>query len=562
MSHSYESPTVIELQGTFRENVNKGGNWLDPRLNLKMVLDQVKRYGQLDAVQELGKSNATAVRLRNVANRFYLERKFHDALTCYNESICYAEVDSDQLGIGYANRSAVYFEMEEYEFALYNIDLARKHKYPEKLMPKLLARKLNCQQKIANGHSKGTVPCPRMDINVDTNPRIPFLADGIGMNYSHKFGRGLVAEKDFNPGDVILNEKLEMCGVNFDLSYRHCNQCGDEFNHSLIPCPTCTFYMFCGQECRELNWKLYHRFECGVATKLCSVEAKIGILFARLFFYGLTQFEDDLQAMMNYCEPEVTFASNPLELDFTNLNRLELFKALHNVKPRIDIDIDIPMKSVVTSHYVAFLKNPLVSSIIRTVAHRRFFLQSLSKYFRLTTGLMTPGVNQQGQIVYVIRPIGSLINHSCDPNATMNLESNSVKVMLLRPVRKGEQIFTAIGSCWWIEGPKEFHFKCQCVVCDQGPAGRKWRELKERRLPQKALDDLLSLQKIVNGSWTDMATKLNETQRFVKQYAHLHPQGPEFGYVLRSYQFNLWDADREQNMTLNRAKLQDIYVEP
>ncbi|KAL9705297.1 hypothetical protein quinque_008815 [Culex quinquefasciatus] len=52
-----------------------------------------------------------------------------------------------------------------------------------KLMPKLRVRELNCEQQIAAGRLKGTVPSPRIDINFDTNPKIPFLAKGMRVDH-------------------------------------------------------------------------------------------------------------------------------------------------------------------------------------------------------------------------------------------------------------------------------------------------------------------------------------------------------------------------------------------
>ncbi|XP_038119661.1 SET and MYND domain-containing protein 4-like [Culex quinquefasciatus] len=100
--------------------------------------------------------------LRNTGNRLYLDGKYGEALVW-----CFAEKETNRLATGYGNRSVVYFEQGEYAFALYNIDLAKKHDYPEKLMPKLRVMELNCKHQIAAGRSKDTVPSPRMDINVD-----------------------------------------------------------------------------------------------------------------------------------------------------------------------------------------------------------------------------------------------------------------------------------------------------------------------------------------------------------------------------------------------------------
>lgn len=52
-------------------------------------------------------------------------------------------------------RSVIYYEEDEYEFVRANIELAKKHNYPEKLMPKLLAREENSKKTIKNGNRKG-----------------------------------------------------------------------------------------------------------------------------------------------------------------------------------------------------------------------------------------------------------------------------------------------------------------------------------------------------------------------------------------------------------------------
>ncbi|XP_038121889.1 SET and MYND domain-containing protein 4 [Culex quinquefasciatus] len=101
-----------------------------------------------------------------------------------------------------------------------------------------------------------------MDINVDTNPKIPFLDKGKKVDHR----RILVAEKDINPGDVIMDAEPLLTAIDFNLCYENCSHCGVKFSNSLIPCPDCVFFMFCGEECRQKSWKLWHQFECPVAA--------------------------------------------------------------------------------------------------------------------------------------------------------------------------------------------------------------------------------------------------------------------------------------------------------
>lgn len=55
-------------------------------------------------ISEIRKSDESAAKLRIAGNQLYRERKYDKAIVCYNESICYAEPNSYQLGMGYANR--------------------------------------------------------------------------------------------------------------------------------------------------------------------------------------------------------------------------------------------------------------------------------------------------------------------------------------------------------------------------------------------------------------------------------------------------------------------------
>lgn len=524
--------------------------------DVKTLVKYISGHSAFFNAPALPKMNEKADRMRTLGNGHYLEEHYQKALYCYNHSIAFAETGTDRLGMGYANRSAICFQLGEYEMALFNIDLAKKNNYPEKLMPKLLQRERNCKQKIADGHAIKAVPCPRVSLNVEVNPKIPFLAKGIKMKYDPKFGRGLVAEKDFNPGDVISDEKLELCGIDYNLSFQACSQCSARLVCILIPCPKCPFFMYCSEECLEMNWKLYHRFECAVASNLCSVSRSVDMLTPRLFFYGLSSFGDNLKAMMEYCERPIVTESNPLELDYTNENRLEVFKALHNTKPRCNLEQVKYANNTAAAYYVAFLSNPVVKAIIRTERQRQFFLRSLVFYGKVEQYLSTES-GFGGEMVACIRSTGSLINHSCDPQAVTLSQAGRIKLVMLRPVRKGEQIFTSYGPTWYstiIHGP--LPFKCLCIVCDcHEKASREWHRLTERDyLPQSARKDLEVLYPVKD-------TKLIAMQQFIKRYAHYHPQSTDLRKLLNEYFYLLHITAIDENLALLRAKLWAPFVE-
>jgi hypothetical protein len=90
------------------------------------------------------KDNKKAIEFRNDGNSKFYQNKFYEALISYNKSLCHAENNSENLGLAYANRSAVYLQLKQAEKCLENIQLARAHKYPNK------ARLEDRQQKAEN----------------------------------------------------------------------------------------------------------------------------------------------------------------------------------------------------------------------------------------------------------------------------------------------------------------------------------------------------------------------------------------------------------------------------
>ena len=55
-------------------------------------------------------------------------------------------ISHEELALGYANRSAVLFQMKEYDLCIRDITRALDHKYPNNLMYKLFERKARCHK--------------------------------------------------------------------------------------------------------------------------------------------------------------------------------------------------------------------------------------------------------------------------------------------------------------------------------------------------------------------------------------------------------------------------------
>lgn len=69
------------------------------------------------------KDDVKADEFRSKANKVYKESKFYEALVAYNKSLCFSDSQLRRLSLAYANRSAVYLELKQFDHCLTNIHL-------------------------------------------------------------------------------------------------------------------------------------------------------------------------------------------------------------------------------------------------------------------------------------------------------------------------------------------------------------------------------------------------------------------------------------------------------
>lgn len=470
------------------------------------------------------KCSIRAAEIRREGNQLYTRKLFEAALMKYNESICASPNESQDLAFGYANRSAVYYEQGFYDVALVNIALAKKHNYPEALMPKLLTREANCRS------MQKDIRFPLVEVSLETNPKIPFLAKGIQGRQHPSQGPIMVAKRDFKAGDVILREKPMIACVSWENVFTRCNYCISTNLSHLIPCPNCATAMFCDEECMRKAQNV-HRFECGV----CAETSKMNDFWLgpKLFFHGLALFNDDITKMMKFCK-RARGSDSFYNLDYSKYNPLDEFKTFLTAKSRRPgrplYDNIIQFNAAI--FYEIYMKVPLVRTIMASEEQKDFMQQCFVDY-QIQKRNLTFRQDSNGHLY----PIASCFGHSCDPNTVLlNELGNELKMIVLRPIRRGEQIHFSYGPSY-DQGPEEheFHlhslgFDCLCDVCDPN----KCYEWLTRVTQPSSIDagHLAVVRKVVNDEELSYADKLNALQQFIQRYGFSHPQEDYAGVVL------------------------------
>lgn len=127
-----------EILTAIDDKLNNDIHFQDTLIRFKLsnekhqLIDELQKNGcfqRPDTQTRQTKKNEESAKYRASGNKFF-ERKtnanYLKALEFYNKCICYAENDSEEIGLGFANRSAVYFKLRLYDDCLQNIKHAKR----------------------------------------------------------------------------------------------------------------------------------------------------------------------------------------------------------------------------------------------------------------------------------------------------------------------------------------------------------------------------------------------------------------------------------------------------
>lgn len=200
--------------------------------------------GQFNEI--MNKSNTKSDSLRLEGNKLFYQKNYYDAMVKYNESLCFAETGSEMLGLAYANRSAVCFEIKLYDFCSQNIALAKQNKYPEVNADVLTKRDEKClAMKQSKRDNRTTNMEQTFKLSYPSHKKIPFMAECLELKCNGKYGRHIVTNKNLKVGDVVAIEEPFCKIVQKEFIHQICSWCFNSNLMNLIPCPACTTGIYC-----------------------------------------------------------------------------------------------------------------------------------------------------------------------------------------------------------------------------------------------------------------------------------------------------------------------------
>ena len=481
------------------------------------------------------KSAEESIILRDQGNQLFKKAYKQKALDLYNLSVLKAPTsgDTSALALALANRSAVLLHMKHYRLSLQDIESSFKYGYPDKLKYKLLERKGKCyfqlnekdkakdafekakivlkvsgleQEKrnnLLNDYDKQVWHCEKLErppskAKLDAvlhgpvpkiakeNPAINSTSEALMVLYSPDSGRGLVAMRDIEIGEVLIVEKPFSSTLLPGFSLNHCNNCCNRVL-SPLPCTECSEVVYCSENCQKTAWDVFHKCECDVLSAIREADIGLGHLAVRTVLKagleGITKCSDEEPFM----EKEQIMAGFDADGMYDSQNYSTVYNLVSHTTERDTqnlvtrtLEAIYLLKCLEKTSFFGNKSDGNMSSASEKFdvgGHILRHLQMLPCNAHEVSELAMKPKNMPESVTMeigsAIYPVLSLINHSCDPSVVRHSYGDICVVRAIRNIPKGVEIFDNYGALYPLTScaerreklSKQYYFMCNCLAC-------------------------------------------------------------------------------------------------
>lgn len=404
------------------------------------------------------KNIESAIEYREVGDVAFMLKQWLDAKKWYNQSLCHAEKGTPHLAAVYAKRAQCFFILKMYRKCWIDLNLAEKSGLPPQLLPQLERHKQSCRA-MMNRNSESDIGIEPM-LSFPAHRNFPEMANALEIACNNEFGRHIVAKQSLDVGQIVLIEEAFVSTSSE--YYEKCCICltGDS---NMVPCPSCTKAMLC----KDCVHSRLHQVECELHCTLNLNEFPWLFKVVRSILNAVTLFSTTDEMMQFVAN---SLSSSELRAPETIVDRKSKYRAFLQLlnKPIFKPEL-IP---AATQLHTAILGHKMIGSAFNLLKHRRFLSHLIMHHICVIQkfGIKTNDNGNNG-CVEITTPIASYFNHSCAPNAAKFLVGNTVIVVVMRPIKQGQQLF--VSYCDVLKGCNdrqlalisEFDFRCKCERC-------------------------------------------------------------------------------------------------
>lgn len=411
-------------------------------------------------IMNIPKDDAKSIAFRTTGNLHFAKNNPEDfliALKFYNKAICFAPNNSENLCIAYANRSAVYFQMEMFEECLVNINMVYKiNNYPNNLWDKLKQRENKCKAIISEDNPYDD-EWKEPKLNFPPHDNVPYIANCLEMRRNQQYGNHIVTNRDLKVGEIVGILKPFCTATARRYQYERCENCCAERSQNLIPCSSCTAVMFCDEKCLREATDGFHKYEC-VAIDLINkvIPHQQDKLTLRVITSGLSAFQN-IDEFLDKTEKMLKKNVTIFDINHNNLNSCDGYAILSSLKKAATIEtlnLDVLNLSVIcdkifTASNITSKKNPKeVKKMIHNIVKQHLLMVEKNGHMfdDLSYHIVnkrSPSYNEKDMDNNMsgLYPFMSMLPHSCVPNILCSSSRNGKIVSAVRPIKAGEILF-------------------------------------------------------------------------------------------------------------------------
>ncbi|XP_057661790.1 SET and MYND domain-containing protein 4-like isoform X1 [Diorhabda carinulata] len=473
------------------------------------------------------KDDGLSLFYRKEGNKCYAQKNLLKSLEFYTKSLCTATPGSREYGLALANRSAVTFEMKEYENCLKDIDLCFNTDYPVDLIPKIYFRKADCYYESGRKDDfdkcieeiqrflsitlvddrdkhlekleqikKSKIKCNNVEVQRDNFNDLPEFSEGenssfayasskIKMGYDKTRGRHVVATKNISKGDVLFVEKAFIFAPVFKenkefYSFK-CYSCLKDIISS-VPCASCTLCVYCNEKCRTTSWNECHKWEC--KGMQANIWYDLGIAFPA-FKAVLKGVKSGFRTIKgDFGEDLKKFGDKTDNYPYFNRLVSNIYKGKNAAPYILMAAIVVTYLKKYTDFFVWFLKQKncprndlsvlvqyIGGLITKHIAQLSCNSSIIEHWTYSSTDLLFPDILIT--IACGMFPSVSIMNHSCRPNVTNFFICDTIVVKALEDIKENEEVFNCYGIDYRGMNREQrqiacrtlYHFECKCLIC-------------------------------------------------------------------------------------------------
>lgn len=407
------------------------------------------------------KKDESSVHYRKQGNQKFKDQKWCEAMSCYNQSLCFAEIGSENVSLAYANRSACFFRLKEYERCLIDIEMAQQAGYPSHLMPKLTERREHCIKSTEADGERNEEFVP--ELSYEPNKLLPGCADVLQIQVNKRVGRYVHTNCDIPAGKTILVEEA-FIGRPGETRYKRCAACL-KADMNFIACSKCTNAIFCDTDCTTKN--VHHTMECNYSYN-DSDKLELHLEFiAHSIFVAMSIFPDT-QSLMEFVEDVVKEKSKIVPESLVD----------EKSKYRAFLQLSVFLSPTTLDECLGLGNDWYNNLMLREIIAKQFdteekksFLMHLTVHHILiaSTNAYLPAP-ADARFLFIA---SSYFNHSCEPNVFRANYQNRVVFITTRPIHANEQLYVRYNDLIDDEPVdrrqahfmEKYGFQCECERC-------------------------------------------------------------------------------------------------